>query len=492
MAAYNDPIDVAAEWLCGDGAQSTECLIAGFGQLPAATLFAWIAVFLIETPPAVLASSAPFQRVKRWPWFLTLTCSAMLLFVSVASIVATAQDDTRQRGEFLAACVTTAAWALHTVAMVRRWARRGPIGDYVLAWWLLVFAFDAASASMTFITIRRDGLTIAWPDAAAPILAFARIVAIAPLAGLAGTALCLTDPAPTGKHGAANEGTEAPLLATAEKEAAAERGEEPSIGPYDRAGLLSRILFLYINPLIRAGYAHPLEKTDLPALSWDDRAPQVESRFQAAWDAAAAAAEAKAEKAAAAAEAKARRRIGGSSRGRAKARDGEKRSLLGTAAATDAAAESISSSSMAMRKRPLAQPKLVGVLVSAFGQMFLHAALFKLTFDVVQFAGPLLLDGIVTYLNDAAEGRSPPLWIGFAYTAVLLGSSLLQTALLHQYFHRAFRVGQHVRSGLILAIYNKTLRLSLASRAGAASSTGTITNLMSTDAKRLGDLISCA
>jgi ABC-type bacteriocin/lantibiotic exporter with double-glycine peptidase domain len=48
-----------------------------------------------------------------------------------------------------------------------------------------------------------------------------------------------------------------------------------------------------------------------------------------------------------------------------------------------------------------------------------------------------------------------------------------------------FRFGQHLRTSVILAVYRKALTLALHAR--QAQSTGTITNLMSTDAKRLQD-----
>lgn len=59
----------------------------------------------------------------------------------------------------------------------------------------------------------------------------------------------------------------------------------------------------------------------------------------------------------------------------------------------------------------------------------------------------------------------------------------LQTAVLHQYFYRVFNVGMNLRAAVVLAVYRKSLTISSATR--QESNTGTIVNLMSTDATRL-------
>ena len=63
---------------------------------------------------------------------------------------------------------------------------------------------------------------------------------------------------------------------------------------------------------------------------------------------------------------------------------------------------------------------------------------------------------------------------------------LTQTLLLHQYFQRCFVTGMHIRTGLIAAIYQKALRLSLSAR--QTSTIGEIVNHMSVDAQRLLDI----
>lgn len=62
-----------------------------------------------------------------------------------------------------------------------------------------------------------------------------------------------------------------------------------------------------------------------------------------------------------------------------------------------------------------------------------------------------------------------------------------QTFALHQYFARCFSTNMRVRSGLIHAIYRKSLIISSDERSGRAS--GDVVNLQSTDATRIGELL---
>lgn len=161
-----------------------------------------------------------------------------------------------------------------------------------------------------------------------------------------------------------------------------------SASPADAAGLLSRVTFSWMSPTLAAGYAAPLEQEGLPALPAEDACAAVGAAFD-------------------------------------------------TAAAA----------------RP--HRGLAATLWAAHGRTFAAAALFKLTFDALQFTGPVLLNGLITFLAQSQAGCAaggsgaacPPLGLGLAYAGLLLASSLGQTALLHQYFFRAFRFGQHLVRG---------------------------------------------
>lgn len=97
----------------------------------------------------------------------------------------------------------------------------------------------------------------------------------------------------------------------------------------------------------------------------------------------------------------------------------------------------------------------------------------------------------------------PPLYRGLVFCFLLLGSSATQTAVLHQYFHRQFRLGMRVRAAVSALIYRKALKIQAGSpppsweappASGGSSSTGGRTtgqyvNLLAVDAQRLQDLM---
>ena len=84
------------------------------------------------------------------------------------------------------------------------------------------------------------------------------------------------------------------------------------------------------------------------------------------------------------------------------------------------------------------------------------------------------------------KGFEQPISRGFAIACLMLTAAVFQTVFLHQYFHLCITMGMRLRIGLITAIYQKSLRLSSASR--QLSTVGEIVNLMSVDASRIADL----
>lgn len=68
----------------------------------------------------------------------------------------------------------------------------------------------------------------------------------------------------------------------------------------------------------------------------------------------------------------------------------------------------------------------------------------------------------------------------------MLGTAMIQTLILSQYFNRMFLVGMRIRTALISTIYRKAMCMSNASR--KESTVGEIVNLMSVDAQRFMEL----
>ncbi|KAH6590482.1 hypothetical protein BASA61_005241 [Batrachochytrium salamandrivorans] len=134
-------------------------------------------------------------------------------------------------------------------------------------------------------------------------------------------------------------------------------------------------------------------------------------------------------------------------------------------------------------------PSLLRAVASAFGPVFLSSAIFKGCQDILGFIQPQFLRQMMEFASSySPESNMPPVPInrGFIIAFCMLGIALLQTVLLHQYFHVCLITGMRIRSSIVTAIYRKSLRLSCKSRQGATN--GEISNLMAVDASRLADL----
>ena len=136
-----------------------------------------------------------------------------------------------------------------------------------------------------------------------------------------------------------------------------------------------------------------------------------------------------------------------------------------------------------MAKPSIADRSLVRALRKAHALPFYHGGFFKLAHDLLIFLGPLWLNLLIRFVADPEE----PAWVGYAICFALGLTNLTQTAVLHQYFKRCFSVGMNLRSSTIVAVYDKSLRLSIGAR--QASTHGAIVNLMAVDAQRFQDLM---
>lgn len=126
----------------------------------------------------------------------------------------------------------------------------------------------------------------------------------------------------------------------------------------------------------------------------------------------------------------------------------------------------------------------VKVILKAFHRSgilndFYIAAIFKIVYDTLMFIGPQILKKLINALEkDKSQGY---MWVGIMFL-----TSLTQTFVLHQYFHRVFRTGMNMRSTLITAIFKKSLRLTPSAR--EEYKTGELINLLSNDCTRLNNV----
>uniref|UniRef100_A0A914ULD1 ABC transmembrane type-1 domain-containing protein n=1 Tax=Plectus sambesii TaxID=2011161 RepID=A0A914ULD1_9BILA len=141
-----------------------------------------------------------------------------------------------------------------------------------------------------------------------------------------------------------------------------------------------------------------------------------------------------------------------------------------------------SSKSAGSTSKPPEHPSVLWPLFKTYKWTFLAGLIFKLTFDLMQFISPQLLRLLISFI----EHKERPLWHGIVIASLMFIVALLQSMILHQYFHKMFRLGMNIRSVLTAAVFTKSLRLSNAERKNRT--VGEIVNLMSVDIQRFQDM----
>lgn len=190
------------------------------------------------------------------------------------------------------------------------------------------------------------------------------------------------------------------------------------------ATFLSKLFFSWINPLLRLGYSKTLTLQDIPPLGSEDEALLAYSRFKDAWS--------KLEE------------------------------------------ESGSKNSNNLVFRALTKVYWKNMMLTGF------CALLR-TFSVV--ATSLLLYAFVSYSN--LEKKN--LMEGVFLVGLLIVLKVLESLSYRQFFFYSRRIGMRMRSGLMVAVYQKQLKVSSLGR--QRHSTGEVVNYISVDAYRMGEFV---
>ena len=96
------------------------------------------------------------------------------------------------------------------------------------------------------------------------------------------------------------------------------------------------------------------------------------------------------------------------------------------------------------------------VLIKTYGGRILVCVALATLFTLISFANPLLLDALITYVQN--EDQRP--WKGYFYILVLFLCNLVKTVSDHLSLHHLIVVGQQMRSSIVSAIYRKSLKIS--------------------------------
>ena len=207
-----------------------------------------------------------------------------------------------------------------------------------------------------------------------------------------------------------------------------ERSFEYQGVPEERAWFLSRISYAWERPLFRrANQLHKigraLEQDDLLPIPTMDHSEIVGPKFEAAW----------------------KKRGGGGASNEKKIDDVKGGSEQNTG-------------------------RLRRSLLEVMGTRFYAAGVVKLFNSSLQFCFPLLLNGILKFINDTQSGvilPSDPWYVqykGYWLSALLLLAMGSKAVTENAYFHMVFRCGFHAKTAVSLAVYNKSLRLTNAER----------------------------
>lgn len=189
--------------------------------------------------------------------------------------------------------------------------------------------------------------------------------------------------------------------------------------PYEFANPLSRVTFWWANKMLALGNKRPLSGADLWPLCSSEKSANLCDRFDERWE----------------------------------------------------------------EEKRKEKPSLAKSFVKVFAKPFAIAGIFKFVNDVCQFLQPVMLNLVISFVQDT----NAPYSRGFLIVLGMFSVAVFQTLAVNTYFFGVFRVGMQIRAAVVSAVYRKSVRLSNAARMG--SSVGEIVNHQSIDASRFQNLM---
>uniref|UniRef100_A0A3Q2NT33 ATP-binding cassette sub-family C member 10 n=1 Tax=Fundulus heteroclitus TaxID=8078 RepID=A0A3Q2NT33_FUNHE len=122
---------------------------------------------------------------------------------------------------------------------------------------------------------------------------------------------------------------------------------------------------------------------------------------------------------------------------------------------------------------------LLRVLHKAFGLRYYILGVLRMIVNISMLAGPLLLSGLVNFI----EEKKAPFSKGIVFVLGLFATTLVGSFLRNIYAFQISKISLSARAALVSAIYGKALQVSSCSLAGFTL--GEVVNLMSTDTDRV-------
>ena len=222
--------------------------------------------------------------------------------------------------------------------------------------------------------------------------------------------------------------------------------------PEERANIVSRLLFLWVQPLFSQAarlrrQGDVLEEDDLIPLADMDHARRIASIFDVHY-----------------------------------AKYGEKRAARVDTAGTSKKKGKKQRNAAALTKKDLEQ-QLKRTLFSVMGWRFIIAGIIKMFNSGLQFTFPLLLSAVLRFIEESQAGVDPVSPNkGYWLSALLFAAMASKAVTENIYFHLVYRCGVHARIAVSGCVYEKALRLPSSEK---SSSVGELVNLMMVDATKI-------
>lgn len=128
-----------------------------------------------------------------------------------------------------------------------------------------------------------------------------------------------------------------------------------------------------------------------------------------------------------------------------------------------------------------------------YGRRYVLLGVLKAANDGLNFAGPLILHRLVTFLQnkDSKKGPNQGEYTGLLLALAMGLASILKAFLNTQYTYRCGLMAVELRAALCGMVFRKSLQLKLSALQGTSSS-GQIQTLMAVDSDRVSNLVPSA
>ncbi|KAK7469760.1 hypothetical protein BaRGS_00036242 [Batillaria attramentaria] len=130
-------------------------------------------------------------------------------------------------------------------------------------------------------------------------------------------------------------------------------------------------------------------------------------------------------------------------------------------------------------------PSLLWVLFRVFYPELFFAHLMRLIADVLQFANPILLSALISYIDNKGENHP---WQGWMLVLGFFVVTFFYSMFFNQNSYRSYNIAMKIKTALVAAVFRKSLTMN--NEAKREFTTGSVVNLMAIDCQRIQDVAS--